>query len=122
DLVLARQFGLPRWLLHLVAATATATTGTRLAEPDDVLIRLLGEERGRRHPMWCVTDEQHDREDYKDMRDERGQRGGSDALRWLLEHEGDINRMLPFDVNRQMSGGRVFANSGRMGKLGHLVE
>jgi hypothetical protein len=49
-----------------------------------------------------------------------GQRGRGDALRRLLEHERDVDRMLPFDVNGQMSGGRVGADSSRVGRLGHL--
>ena len=42
-------------------------------------------------------------------------------LERILEHERDVDRMLPFDVNGQMPGGRVRANSGRVGRLGHLL-
>jgi hypothetical protein len=54
------------------------------------------------------------------MRDERGQRGGGDAFRRLFEHKRDVDRMLPFDVNGQMSGGGVCADSGRV-RLVHLL-
>ena len=45
NLVLARHLRLTRRLLHLVAAAATAAAGTGLAQPDDVRVGLLGQQR-----------------------------------------------------------------------------
>ena len=72
NLVLARQLGLPRRLLHLVAAAATAAARTRLAQPDDVRVRLFGQ-HGRRHAVAPRRSgrQEHEQRDDDDVRGER---------------------------------------------------
>ena len=82
NLVLARQLRLARRLLHLVAATAAAAARPRLAQPDDVVVRLIGQHGGRRSPCSSRSRMQkHQRRPRRrDVRTQRASKGRGDAL------------------------------------------
>ena len=75
DLVLARHLRLTRRFLHPVAAAAAAAARSGLAQPDDVGVGLLGQQRGRGHARGCRTESpKHDEHGKSDVRDERDRR------------------------------------------------
>src|SRR5262249_15144377 len=97
---------------------AATAPGSGFTEPDDLVVRLLGEEhRGAR--VGAVSDREDQRGEHHDVISERREGGRTDTLLLLLEQKRHFDRMIPLDVHREVPGGSVRAHLTGFGYLCH---
>ena len=78
-----------------------------------------GQHRGRRRGACAVANGEEDEPAHEDVVDERSHERRAEALLLLFEEERDLNGVLSFDVNGDVTGGGIRADPAVGGGLCH---
>ena len=103
NLFLAGQFRLPWRLFHLVAAAATAPSGTGDVEPDDFLVLALDGIRSRELRLGPVEGHQQHEEARSDVQADGARQRAAHPLRLSFEGELQLVGPQPFHLDGQVA-------------------